>query len=58
MKYRYVGPHAAVDLDGVGTVTRGEPVDVPAGVAKGLAGQETWEQVQPSRKRGENEGED
>jgi hypothetical protein len=30
---RYIGPHDAVDLDGVGTIVRGEPVSVPTAVA-------------------------
>lgn len=33
MKIRYVGPHDAVDVDGLGTVQRGEVIDVAAEVA-------------------------
>lgn len=56
MRLKYVGPHKAVDLPGVGQVERGAVVEVPAHIANGLRGQETWEQVQTApRKRPESE---
>jgi len=46
VKVEYVGPHSAVDVPlangHVITVRRGESVDVPEQLAKGLLVQDTW----------------
>lgn len=55
MRFKYVGPHKAVDLPGVGQVERGTVVDIPAPIASGLRDQETWEQVKTAQKRPESE---
>jgi hypothetical protein len=45
-RVKYVGPFDAVDVAGVGTVKRGESVDVPAVMAKSLCEQgEAWKRV-------------
>lgn len=45
-RVKYVGPHDAVDLVGVGEVKQGGAVDVPAGVAKSLLEQaDNWQPV-------------
>ena len=44
MKFKYVGPHDAVDLAGAGTVKHGDSVEVSGAVAKSLAEQtDAWE---------------
>lgn len=40
-RWKYVGGHDAVDLDGVGTVTRGEPFDTDLD----LSGRDDFEAV-------------
>jgi hypothetical protein len=47
MKFKYVGPHDAVDLVGVGTVEHGAEIEVSAAVAKSLDEQSTWQRVAP-----------
>lgn len=46
MKVEYVGPHSAVDVPlangHVITVRRGEAVEIPSQLAKGLLIQDTW----------------
>jgi hypothetical protein len=49
-KFKYVGPHDAVDIPGVGTVEHGHQVEVESDVAAGLDGQADWEHV-PDPKR-------
>jgi hypothetical protein len=45
-RVKYVGPHDAVDLVGVGTVAHGEEVEVSPAVAKSLDEQAaTWQRV-------------
>lgn len=44
-RFRYVGPHDAVDLPGVGTVKRGQLVELEPELSRGLDGQATWEHV-------------
>ena len=44
-QWKYVGAHDAVDLDGVGTVTRGEPFDADLD----LSGREDFEPVTAKR---------
>jgi hypothetical protein len=48
-RVKYVGPHDAVDLVGVGTVKRGAMVDVPAALAKSLTEQADWTKVAPRK---------
>lgn len=46
MKFRYVGPHDAVDLVGYGEVKHGKTVDVTGDAAKSLDAQPSvWERV-------------
>lgn len=45
MKFKYVGPHDAVDLVGVGTVAHDGEVEVSGAVAKSLDAQATWQRV-------------
>ena len=45
MKFKYVGPHDAVDLVGHGEVKNGKTVDVTGDAAKSLDEQSTWERV-------------
>lgn len=45
MKFKYVGPHDAVDLVGVGTIQRGKTADVSGAVAKSLDSQADWQRV-------------
>lgn len=46
VKVKYVGPHDAVEVDGVGVVKRGEPVEVGAAHGKGLLEQvDNWQPV-------------
>jgi hypothetical protein len=46
MKFKYVGPHDAVDLAGVGNdIKRGDEVEVPPAVAKSLDAQADWRRV-------------
>lgn len=47
MKFKYVGPHDAVDLVGVGTVQQGCEVEVSGDVARSLDGQSDWQRVKP-----------
>ena len=47
MKFKYVGPHDAVDLVGVGTVGHGEEIEVSTPVAKSLDEQADWRRVAP-----------
>jgi hypothetical protein len=45
MKFKYVGPHDAVDLVDVGTVAHGETVEVTGDAAQSLAAQADWKRV-------------
>lgn len=46
MKFRYVGPHDAVDLADVGEVQNGKTVDVTGEAAESLSKQtDAWERV-------------
>lgn len=47
MKFKYVGPHDAVDLVGHGTVERGKTVDVSGADAASLSKQADWQKVAP-----------
>ncbi len=68
MQFRYVGPHDAVDIPGVGTITRGEAREFDPERSAGLTGQADWEHIpDPKRSaagkraaatRAENESED
>lgn len=51
MKFKYVGPHDAVDLPGVGTVERGHQVEVTGAAAESLTKQTDWQRVAPPKKR-------
>jgi hypothetical protein len=45
-RVKYVGPHDAVDVHGVGTVAQGETVEVSAELGKSLCEQATnWQPV-------------
>lgn len=44
-KFKYVGPHDAVEIPGVGTVEHGHQIEVESDVADGLDGQEDWEHI-------------
>lgn len=59
MKFKYVGPHDAVDIPGVGTVKHGETVTVDDKRGAGLAGQAGWEEVVSTKavEAASNEGE-
>lgn len=48
MLLRYLGPHDAVEIPGVGTCERGGVLDVPREVAKSLAAQDTWATAEPA----------
>lgn len=45
MKFKYIGPHDAVDLVGVGTVAHGAEVEVSGAAAKSLDAQADWQRV-------------
>lgn len=45
MKFKYVGPHDAVDIPGVGTVERGHSAEFDADRSAGLLGQSDWEHI-------------
>ena len=49
MKFKYVGPHDAVDLPGVGTVERGRQIDVTGAAAESLDAQTDWQRVEPPK---------
>jgi hypothetical protein len=51
MKFKYIGPHDAVDLVGVGTVKRGESVEATGAVAVSLGAQGDWQRVAPPKPR-------
>ena len=45
-RFKYVGPHDAIDLEGVGRVEQGHSVDIEdAATSAGLDGQADWEHV-------------
>ncbi len=48
--FKYVGPHDAVEIHGVGVVARNAEVTVEPDVAAGLDGQADWEHI-PDPKR-------
>lgn len=51
MKLKYVGPHSAVDLPGVGVVERGATAEVTGEQAKSLEQQTgAWERVDTAKK--------
>lgn len=45
MKFKYVGPHDAVDLDGHGSVEHGKTVEVTGDAAQSLDAQADWQRV-------------
>lgn len=45
MKFKYVGPHDAVDLVGVGTVAHGDEAEASGAAAKSLDAQADWQRV-------------
>lgn len=45
MKFKYVGPHDAVDLSGHGVVENGAEVEVTGDPAKSLLSQSGWERT-------------
>lgn len=52
MKFKYVGPHDAVDLPGVGVdIERGHPVEVSGGVAEQLGKSADWQRVDRPKPR-------
>ena len=51
MKFKYVGPHDAVDLVGVGTVENGHQIEVTGAVAESLSKQADWQRVDKSQSR-------
>lgn len=51
MKFKYVGPHDAVDLVGVSTVAHGESVEVSGDAAKSLDAQADWQRVAETKTR-------
>lgn len=52
MKFKYVGPHDAVDLDGHGTVEREHGrVEVFGAVAESLDAQADWQRVDRPKPR-------
>lgn len=61
MKFKYVGPHDAVDLDGHGTVEHGHQVEVTGAAAESLSRQADWQRVDkpktqtPAKSATENE---
>jgi hypothetical protein len=55
MNYKYVGPHDAVDLVGVGTVEQGHEVEVSGDVARSLDSQSDWQRVNPKPRQPKNE---
>ncbi len=59
MKFKYVGPHDAVDLVGVGTVKNGRQVDVTGEAAESLTNQPgAWQRVDPKAKTADKNTED
>lgn len=46
----YTGPHDGVDLVGVGTVTRGESVEVSDDLATELTSRPDWQAAKPPSK--------
>lgn len=56
MKFKYVGPHDAVDLVGVGTVENGHQIEVTGAVAESLSKQADWQRVdKPQPRSNQNE---
>lgn len=51
MKFKYVGPHDAVDLVGVGTVEHGDQVEVTGEAAESLSRQADWQRVDKPKSR-------
>lgn len=52
MKFKYVGPHDAVDVPALGvTVERGHQVDATGAVAQSLAAQADWQRVDTPKPR-------
>lgn len=49
-RFKYVGPHDAVDLDGVGTVRHGVAFTAPAPVAASLKGRDDFKSVTTNAK--------
>lgn len=50
-RFKYIGPHDAVDLTGVGTVEHGHTVEVEdPEISKGLEGQADWEHIPDPKK--------
>lgn len=45
MKFKYTGPHDAVELVGHGEVKHGKTVDVTGDAAKSLDAQADWQRV-------------
>lgn len=50
-QFKYIGPHDVVEVDGVGTVTRGDVVDVDGELAAGLEQQpDNWQPTKAAKK--------
>ena len=55
MKFKYVGPFDAVDLDGHGVVERGHQVEVTGAAAESLDAQTDWQRVDSPQPRKKSE---
>lgn len=51
MKFKYVGPHDAVDLAGVGTVVNGVAFDASPALARSLKDRDDFSPVKPPARR-------
>lgn len=51
MKFKYVGPHDAVELDGHGLVEHGHQVEVTGAVAESLSKQADWQRADKPKPR-------
>lgn len=52
MKIKYVGPHDAVDLPGLGSVAHGKAIEVTGPVAPSLLAQKDhWQRIDPPKPR-------
>lgn len=50
-KFKYVGPHDAVDIEGVGTVRQGVAFDAPTSLARSLKDRDDFSPVKPPARR-------
>ena len=55
MKFKYVGPFDAVDLDGHGVVEHGHQVEVTGAAAESLDAQTDWQRVDKPQSRKKSE---